>query len=178
MKIIIAALAALALAGCAADKDYFAYLQAQTEANRQHAAEAKPLLKIEAMEGQQITGLKSIEVNAPSQAATIQQSRPNEWAGVATTLISATGAVVGLHVGGQAAIGLANSVGSLRPEVVMQPAPVQIPAGQVTVVTQPAPVQIPAPITVDPVVVQIPAPTVVNPQIIEPVIVNPVIITP
>lgn len=111
MKNIIAALVALSLFGCASDKEYAAYLTAQSEANRQAAADQKPLVRITAQPGQAITGLQSLEVFTPTSAPIIQQARPSEWAGVAQTALGVTGTVLGIHAGGIAAGRIADSVG-------------------------------------------------------------------
>ena len=107
----------IALAGCAAfmtgcaGADYQRYLEAQTELIK---AGQKPILIITALPGQQISGLASIEVNAPSSGgagvANLQPPR-SEWAGVVrdigvTALGAASGvATTGLIVGGVKSLG-------------------------------------------------------------------------
>lgn len=111
MKMIAVIIVAIILAGCASDKEYQTYIAAQTEANRQAAADQKPLIRIEAQEGQTITGLKSVEVYTPTAAPVIQQARPSEWVGVMQTGIGVAGTVLGIRAAGHAAVGLADSVG-------------------------------------------------------------------
>lgn len=101
----------LLVTGCASDKEYAAYIAAQQEANRQAAAEQKPLVRLTAQPGQTITGLQSLEVYTPTSAPVIQQARGNEWASVVNTGLAITGTVVGIHAGGIAAARLADSVG-------------------------------------------------------------------
>ena len=62
----ILALITLALAGCASDKEYTMYLQAQHEANKLAITEQKPLVRFTAQPGQNITGLATFEVFAPA----------------------------------------------------------------------------------------------------------------
>ena len=92
------ALAALALAGCAAN-DYKQYLDAQTNLAK---AGTKPLLVLEAQPGQSITGLKRLEVNAPSQAGMATLAPPkSEWAGVVRDVgVAAIGGYVGVATTG------------------------------------------------------------------------------
>lgn len=187
MKTALALLAAIALAGCASDKDYQTYIAAQQAANTQAAQDQKPLVRLTAQPGQTITGLASLEVFTPQAAPVIQQAQQSGWIGVAHAAVSGSAMVLGGYVAGQAAVGLADSVGRAgtagyahvqapgavttntmtgstgtlgsgsydathAPTVVVQPAPAQIPAGDVTVVTQPPPVVVtqPAPIIVQP----------------------------
>lgn len=189
MKTIIALLAALTLTACASDNDYQTYIAAQQDANRQAATDQKPLVRLTAQPGQTITGLASLEVFTPTATPVIQQAQQSGWIGVAQTAVGVTGTVLGIRAAGQAAVGIADSVGRAGtagyahiqapgavttttntmtsstgtlgsgsydathiPTVVTQPAPVQIPAGEVVVVTQPAPVVVnqPAPIIVQP----------------------------
>ena len=103
---------AVGLMGCATDKDYTAYLAAQSAANDKAAADQKPLVRLVAQDGQAITGLHSLEVYTPTAAPVIQQARPNEWVGVAQTAVSIGGTVLGIKAAGAAAVGLANSVGN------------------------------------------------------------------
>lgn len=114
MKVIITFLVTFMLFGCASDKEYkeyTAYLAAQQDANRQAAAEQKPLVRLVAQDGQAITGLHSLEVFTPTAAPVIQQARPNEWVSVWQTALGVTGTVLGIRAAGQAAVGLADSVG-------------------------------------------------------------------
>lgn len=123
------------------------------------------------MEGQQITGLKSVRVYAPSAAPVIQQAKPNEWAAVASQALSVVGTVGGIVATGKAAVGIAREV---RLGATAGYSHVQAPtttttntmsnsqgvlgSGSVdmthtpTVVTQPAPVIVtqPAPVVVKP----------------------------
>ena len=101
----------LLLTGCASDKDYTAYLTAQQAANTQAAADQKPLVRITAQPGQNITGLQSLEVYTPTAAPVIQQARPNEWVGVVQTAVGVIGTVGHIRAAGQAAVGIADSVG-------------------------------------------------------------------
>lgn len=179
---------ALFLAGCASDKEYGAYIAAQQEANRQAAADQKPLVRLTAQPGQTITGLASLEVYTPTAAPVIQQARPNEWVGVINTGLAVTGTVLGIHAGGIAAGRLADSVGRAGTAGyahVQAPGSVATTTNTMTgstgvlgsgsydathtptVVNQPAPVQIPAgSVTVvnQPAPVTQPAPIVVTPQ--------------
>lgn len=111
MKIIAVFIVAIMLAGCASDKEYLAYISAQQEANRQAAADQKPLVRITAQPGQQITGLQSLEIYTPTVAPTIQQARPNEWVGAVQTGLAVTGTILGIRAGGIAAASLARTVG-------------------------------------------------------------------
>lgn len=107
--IVLAGCMAL-MAGCAG-ADYQKYLEAQTELIK---AGQKPILVIKAQPGQQISGLESIEVNAPSSGgagvANLQPPR-NEWAGIVRDVgVAAIGgyagvATTGLIVGGVKSLG-------------------------------------------------------------------------
>lgn len=99
----------IALAGCASN-DYVQYLTAQAEANRSAQDLQKPLVRLTAHPGMSITGLASLEVFAPQQLPVIQQSRPNEWAGVLGQGLSILGTVGSLYVSGKATLGVANAV--------------------------------------------------------------------
>lgn len=99
------------LVGCA-NTDYTKYLDAQAEFAR--ANPARPLLVIEAHEGQQITGLKRLEINTPQVgqgAANIQAPQPNQWLGIVGQALGIVGTVGGVVAGGKAAQGLARAVG-------------------------------------------------------------------
>lgn len=109
MKTIIVLLVAL-LTGCASG-DYGEYVKAQSDANRLAVESQKPMVRLTAQPGQPITGLASLEVYAPTSAPVIQQSRPNEWAGVLGQGISVVGSVLGIKYAGEAATSLADSVG-------------------------------------------------------------------
>jgi hypothetical protein len=128
----IAAILAITLTGCSTTGDYSTYVAAQAEANRQAFAEQKPLVRLTAQPGQAITGLAGLEVYMPGTAPTIQQARPNEWAGVVGQGLSVVGAVLGIKYAGEAAIGLANSVGNAGTAGY---AHVQAPAANVTTTT-------------------------------------------
>lgn len=153
MKILFAIPAVLALTGCASSGEYRDYLTAQHAVNELSVKEQKPLVRIEAQPGQQITGLAKIEVYAPQAVATVQQSRPNEWAGVANTALGITGTALGIKLGGDAAIGLAGAVGkgANHGYQFVNPTPVVAPE-----------VQVVRPEVVQPVVVTTPAPEVVR----------------
>ena len=111
MKLLILAGALAVLTGCASTSNYDAYLSAQSAANKLAVSEQKPLVRLTAQPGQAITGLAGLEVYMPGTAPTIQQARPNEWAGVVGQGLSVVGTVLGIKYTGQAAIGLADSVG-------------------------------------------------------------------
>lgn len=113
MKTILVILTALVLAGCASSGgEYRDYLTASHKGHELALTQQKPLVRIEAMPGQSITGLKSVEVFTPVQAPVVQQARPSEWAGVLNNAVGVAGTVLGIHYAGRAAIGLADSVGS------------------------------------------------------------------
>lgn len=97
------------LSACATTGDYQAYINAQATAIAQH--QPKPLLVLEAHDGQAITGLKRVEVNMPGSAPVIQQARENEWARVLDRALGVVGTIGGVYVGGKAAVGLAKAVG-------------------------------------------------------------------
>jgi hypothetical protein len=101
----------LSLVGCASP-GYNEYLQAQLEAMRSSQANQRPLVEIEAMPGQDIKGLKSVRVYTPQAIPQLQQSRPNEWAGVLQSAINVGGTVLGIKFAGDAASNLAKEVGS------------------------------------------------------------------
>ena len=111
MKTLITMLVTLFIAGCATSGDYRQYVAAQAEANKLAADTQKPLVRITAQPGQAITGLASLEVYTPTAAPVIQQARPNEWVGVLGQGLGIIGTVASLKVSGDAAIGLADSVG-------------------------------------------------------------------
>lgn len=100
----------LLLAGCASP-DYAKYVEAQQEYLR--ANPSKPLLVIEAHDGQAITGLKRLEINAPSQqgAAQIATPQPNPALQIVGQALGIIGTVGGVIAGGKAAQGLARAVG-------------------------------------------------------------------
>lgn len=102
-------ISALILSACATP-GYDSYLQAQSEANRQALEAQKPLIKITAQPGQQITGLQSLEVYTPQQMPVIQQARPNEWAAVLGQAVGVVGQIGSIYYGGQAAIGIAGEI--------------------------------------------------------------------
>ncbi len=112
-KLTMVAAVAL-LAGCAGGGDYTRYLEAQERISAQQ--QARPLLVMEAHEGQQITGLKRLEVNAPpgvgQGAASLAPPPRSEWAAVLSQGLGVVGTVGGVLAGGRAAEGLARAVGS------------------------------------------------------------------
>lgn len=120
------------LAGCSTSGDYQAYLAAQTAANRQASEAQKPLVKLTAQPGQQITGLASLEVYTPVQAQQIQQARPNEWAAVVSQGLSVVGTVGGIVAAGRASVDLATAVGTSATAGYKY---VQAPAANVTTTT-------------------------------------------
>lgn len=101
-----------ALTGCASSSDYKQYLVAQSQAHRMSIETQKPLVRLTAHAGQQITGLASLEVYMPASAPVVQQARPNEWAAVIGQGLSIAGTVGGLYLGGRASADLARAVGS------------------------------------------------------------------
>ena len=103
-------LVSFVIAGCASSPDYDSYLKAQTEANRQAQESQKPLVRLTAQPGQQITGLQSLEVFAPTSMPVIQQARPNEWAAVVGQGLGVLGTVGSIYYGGKAAASLASEV--------------------------------------------------------------------
>ena len=132
MKTIIAVFAMLTLAGCASSGDYKQYVAAQSEANKLAVDTQKPLVRLTAQPGQAITGLASLEVYTPTAAPVIQQARPNEWVGVLGQGLSILGTVASLKVSGDAAIGLADSVGKWSTAGYSS---VQAPAANISTVT-------------------------------------------
>lgn len=103
---------ALVLAGCSTTGEYRDYLTATHEGHKLALQNQKPLVEIEAAEGQVITGLKAVRVYTPVSAPVVQQARPNEWAGVANNALGVIGSLGGVYLGGKAAEGLATAVGS------------------------------------------------------------------
>lgn len=101
-----------ALTGCAASSDYKQYLNAQSHAHRLSIETQKPLVRLTAHAGQQISGLASLEVYMPATAPVLQQARPNEWAAVIGQGLSIAGTVGGLYFGGRASADLARAVGA------------------------------------------------------------------
>ena len=193
MRIIAIAASVAILAGCATSPEYTAYLQAQQDANRQAAEHQKPLVRLTAQPGQQITGLQSLEVYTPTTAPVIQQQRPNEWAAVVGQGIGVIGTIGGIHAGGKAAIGLAGEIrqaGTAGYAHIQAPGAVTTMTGSTgvlgagayaidsthapTVVNQPAPTIVTAP---DPVIVPPADPVIVPPTIVNPVVVRPEVVT-
>lgn len=101
-----------ALTGCASSSDYKQYLAAQSDAHRLAIETQKPLVRLTAHAGQQISGLASLEVYMPASAPVVQQARPNEWAAVIGQGLSIAGTVGGLYLGGRASADLARAVGA------------------------------------------------------------------
>ena len=183
-------LALTALAGCASSSDYKQYLAAQSSAQRFAAETQKPLVRLTAHAGQQISGLASLEVFMPVNAPVLQQARPNEWAAVLGQGLSIAGTVGGLYLGGRASADLARAVGS---SATVGYGFMQAPAATVTTTTTNTSTigansgsnsgnsgRIAAGDISDsthaPTVVTQPAPTIVTQP--APVIVTPVIVTP
>lgn len=102
---------AVVLAGCGTTRDFRDYLTAQHSVTELSIKEQKPLVRIEAQPGQQITGLAKIEVYAPQAIPQIQQARPNEWAAVANNAIDKLGGVGQVIATGRAVVGIADVVG-------------------------------------------------------------------
>lgn len=131
MKTAIVLCGFVALTGCASG-NYGEYVKAQSDANRLAVESQKPMVRITAQPGQPITGLASLEVYAPTSAPVIQQSRPNEWAGVLGQGISVAGSVLGIKYAGEAATSLADSVGKSSNTGYQY---IQAPAANVSTVT-------------------------------------------
>ena len=151
MNRTILAAAVVFLSGCASNSDA---IRAHYEA--QAAAHSRPLVELEAQDGQTITlhGVRRFVVNAPG--GEVQQYREQHhpaWSIVSDAI--RIGAPI--YLGGQAAIGLADVVGRRVGDVSMSP----------TVVTQPPPLVV-DPVIVeqppynDPVIVEQPQPLVVE----------------
>jgi hypothetical protein len=121
--------AALLLTGCASDASYIAYLEAQRAAQTTAYQNARPLVKIVAHEGQQITGLAGIEINLPVDTPRVEQQRPSEWAGVASQALGVVGVVGGIYASGKAAKDLAVAVGTANSNIASQ---IQAPQANVT----------------------------------------------
>ena len=102
----------ISLVGCATSEDYNAYLRSQHELNVAHVASQKPLVEIEAVEGQQITGLKALRIYTPSQAPMVQQKAPNEWVSVVSQGLGILGMVAGISVSNKGMVDLTNAVGN------------------------------------------------------------------
>jgi len=173
------------LAGCASTNDYRDYLTAQAKADQDARQNQKPLVELVAHAGQPITGLASLRVYAPVAATSVQQARPNEWAGVVSQVVGVTGTVLGIKYAGDAAIGLASSVGSTNAAIAGN---IQAP-GAVTTNNMTGSTGVlgsgtygvdstHVPTVVNPVVVTQPAPVQVPVQVVNPVVVNPVVVTP
>ena len=94
--IMVCGIAALLMLNGCASSDYGEYVKAQSDANRLAVESQKPMVRITAQPGQPITGLASLEAYAPTAAPVIQQSRPNEWAGVLGHGIGVAGSVLGI----------------------------------------------------------------------------------
>lgn len=102
----------VALTGCASSNEYKQYLAAQSDAHRLSIEAQKPLVRLTAHAGQQITGLASLEVYMPATAPAVQQARPSEWASIIGQGLSIAGTVGGLYLGGRASADLARAVGA------------------------------------------------------------------
>jgi hypothetical protein len=122
-------IACLLLTGCASDASYIAYLEAQRAATASAYAQQKPLIRIMAHEGREITGLAGIEVNLPVESPRVEQQRPSEWAGVVQTGLGVFGAVGGIFASGKAAKDLAVAVGTHNAAIAGQ---IQAPQANVT----------------------------------------------
>ena len=120
------------LAGCATSEDYRAYLAAQEGANLRAYAERKPLVEIEAVPGQQITGLKAMRVYLPEQPQKIEQARPSEWAGIAGQALSIVGMWGGIYYSGKNAVDIANAVGGAATKGYQFVQPPTVPQANVT----------------------------------------------
>ena len=164
------------LTACATSAEYDSYLKAQAEANKQAAEHQKPLVRLVAQPGQQITGLQSLEVYTPTSAPVVQQARPSEWAAVVSQGLGVVGSVGGLAVGGKAAIGLASQV---RQAGTAGYQSIQAPGAITTTTTITDTTHTPTVVnTPDPIVVNQPAPIVVDPVVVNPVVVRPEVVIP
>lgn len=104
-------LLALLLAGCATSERREAD---QIEAIRLHYANQRPLVRIEALPGQTITGLASIEINAPSAAPILPPEQPHPVWQTINSLLPFIATIGVANAVGRASIGVANSVGAVR----------------------------------------------------------------
>ena len=166
----VALLAALFLTGCSTDSALRAQITGANIELARHKAEAAAKPVLDAIIPTP-SGEMRIVVHAPQGANTGQITMPDDpWARVADRGMGVIGTAAGIYLGGKAAAGLVRASGegiadALRvqpaPTVVTQPAPVIVPPTDPIVVTQPAPVIVPTPdpVIVDPVVVQ---PVVIN----------------
>ena len=206
MRMISLMIFSLTLAGCASTQDYELYLQAQAVSNKQALDNQKPLVRLVAQPGMQITGLQSLEVFTPQSLPVIQQQRPSEWAAVVSKALDVTGTIGGIYFGGKAVVGIATQVkeaGIAGYNSVQAPGPVNTSTITTTTNTNntmtsstgvlgsgtynidsthtPTVVTQPAPVIVNqpsPIVVNQPAPIVITQP--EPIIVqtpDPVIVT-
>jgi hypothetical protein len=120
------------LAGCSTAGDYKEYLAAQSAANDQAAKNQKPLLEIEAMEGQSITGLKAVRVFTPTQAPQIQQMRESDFVAALRTVAPIVGTTLGIKYAAQGAVNLAATVGQSNALIAGK---IQAPAANITTTT-------------------------------------------
>jgi len=110
---------ALGGSGCASKEEVLAYYNAQVLAQQAKAtveSQKKPLLRIEAKDGQDIsfTGLKALEVYAPTcddgKGYKVAQHKDPAYS-VGTTVLSIAAGVAGIWLSGQNMVDLANAVG-------------------------------------------------------------------
>ena len=172
MQKVLLSIAVLTISGCATHTDQN-FINAQLDSQRLVYEAQKPLVEIIATPGQQVTGLGGIRVYMPVQAQQIQQSRPNEWAGVAGQALGVVGTVGGIYYAGRAAVNLANTVGTSNAAIASQ---IQAP-GSITTNTLSGTGTLGsgAYATTDathiPLVVTSPPPVVVNPVVVQPQVV-------
>lgn len=160
--VILAALAALALAGgCIGSGDREAYYQAQLAAIQAQ----KPLLELEAHEGQMIElrGVKRLVVSAPPSGGGQIQPLKDEWANVAINGVGVLGMAAGIYVAGEAAVSLADTVGKhAGHSLTVSGAGAGGVIGNGVAIPQTA-----TPTVVNPVIVEQPEPVIVNPVVVQ-----------
>jgi hypothetical protein len=118
-RLIVLLVLALGLAGCASKEEIMAYYDAQIQAHQAKAAveaNKKPLLMIEAKEGEDIsfTGVKALVVYVPNmdngKGYKVDQFKDPAYS-VGTTVLGIAAGVAGIYLSGQNMVDLANAVG-------------------------------------------------------------------
>ncbi|MCB2186927.1 MAG: hypothetical protein KQJ78_10950 [Deltaproteobacteria bacterium] len=110
VSLVVVLAVALGSLGCLSAEERAAFYKAQID----YAAQQKPMIRMVAKEGEQITlaGVKEFEVYGPGNP---MQQLHDEWAGVAKDGIGTVGAagtsVLGLYFGGEAAVALVDAAG-------------------------------------------------------------------
>ena len=172
MKLLLLSISVLTITGCATHTDQ-SYINAQLDSQRLAYEAQKPLVEIIAQPGQQVTGLGGIRVYMPVQAQQIQQSRPNEWAGVAGQALGVVGTVGGIYYAGRAAVNLANTVGANNAAIASQ---IQAPGATTNNTLSGTGTLGSGAYGVDtthaPTVITTPNPLVVNPVVVQPQVVT------